>query len=428
MSIPYTQPTMANVRAVEGTYISYPFLEDGDTSTKVYNMICTQRESDYSSAQISLDDPMSNAASAGVLELPFPADASAYFVGDTNHTPIGGGIISFTRTFANIPQSITIPAGSSFVTFPGIGTGHMAITGATMTMSSPTSITLEFSQTHGFALGDLAYIKGFVYTQEDGGGNESDVTFGSETSTWQQIQILEVVTAYKIRIYAKKTFTETVTLTPLAGEVWNRESNNFTISSIAMNPLGQGIAITTSVAHNIDAGQTVNISMQFTVGSDPFVNVVTGRYEVLSSAGSVSFVVDVGMYWNQSETLYVEPLGQIRNVGSGRKPISYNVSTSMQYDYILPGVSSGVSNVLDVVPPQTFQVVSPGTGDVIDTATNGYVRAIGPESYFFELATLPSASQYKAIVGAGGHIVIESTLSEWSGNILVMKTKTCRAR
>ena len=75
MSIPYTQASMANVRAVEGTFISYPFLDDGDTTTKVYNMVCTQRASDYNAAQIALDDPMTNATTAGVIELPFTGDS-----------------------------------------------------------------------------------------------------------------------------------------------------------------------------------------------------------------------------------------------------------------------------------------------------------------------------------------------------------------
>ena len=70
MSIPYTQPTIANVRVGSGTFISYPFLTDGDTTTKVYNMACSQRASDYAANQVALDDTMSSASAAGVIALP----------------------------------------------------------------------------------------------------------------------------------------------------------------------------------------------------------------------------------------------------------------------------------------------------------------------------------------------------------------------
>ena len=121
MSIPYTQATMAQVRAVDGTFISHPFLEIGDTATKVYNLLCTQRASDYDSAQIALDAPMTNATTAGVISLPSGwADSTAYFVGDTGHSAIDGGMIQFNRTFANIPAYSRITRGSYGYTFPGL--------------------------------------------------------------------------------------------------------------------------------------------------------------------------------------------------------------------------------------------------------------------------------------------------------------------
>jgi hypothetical protein len=426
MAIPYTQTTMANVRAVEGTYISYPFLEDGDTSTKVYNMICTQRESDYSASQIDLDDPMTNATTAGVIELPFTGDSSAYFVGDTGHSSIGGGMIQFTRTFANIPKSITIPSGSAFVSFPGLEQGHMAITSMYMDMTYVNDIFLTTTQPHGFSTGDTAYIKNLIYNADNGTG---DVNVSYSEREWQNVAVIDVVSAYTIRVTKNNTaWTESNTLTPLSGQLWNKESNDFTISSLAMNPSGQGIQITPSVAHNLNVGQTINISMQFTVGSDPYVHVVTGRHDVTSVNGTVSFVVEVGIYFDQSATLTVKPLGKIRTIGDQRLPASYNVPTFTSYSYILPGVSTGVSDVFDVIAPQTFQVVSPSTGGVVDTATDGYYFFDAEGNIFAEQATLPSASGYKSIVGAQGQLVIEATLSDWSGNILVLKTKTCRAR
>lgn len=119
MSIPYTQPTIANVNVGSGTFISYPFLTDGDTTTKIYNMACSQRASDYAANQVALDDAMSSASAAGVIALPFAADSSAYFVGDTGHSPSDGGMIKFTRRFANIPEATTKFTGTQNHTFPG---------------------------------------------------------------------------------------------------------------------------------------------------------------------------------------------------------------------------------------------------------------------------------------------------------------------
>ena len=121
MPIPYTQTSMALVRAVDGTYISYPFVDRGDTNTKVYNLVCTQRASDYNAAQIDLDDNMSSAANAGVIDLPSGwADSNAYFVGDADHSPLPGGMLQFTRTFANIPAYSQTSTGSYGYTFPGL--------------------------------------------------------------------------------------------------------------------------------------------------------------------------------------------------------------------------------------------------------------------------------------------------------------------
>ena len=95
MSLPSIPTNFANVRAVAQTYIEYPFIEMGDSATKVYHMICQQTQSSYSASQLDLDDTMSSATSAGVISLPFTADASAYFVGDFNHSPIYCGMVVF---------------------------------------------------------------------------------------------------------------------------------------------------------------------------------------------------------------------------------------------------------------------------------------------------------------------------------------------
>ena len=156
MSLPTTDTTFASVRAVSQTHIEYPFIEAGDSSTKVYRMICQINASDYDPAQIALDDTMVSAAAAGVIALPFPADASAYFVGDANHSPMDGGMLEFERVFANIPQPSTDPAGSEIFTFPGLPS--VTSTSSTISISgasySSNVLTMSLTAAHGMSSGD----------------------------------------------------------------------------------------------------------------------------------------------------------------------------------------------------------------------------------------------------------------------------------
>lgn len=325
MAIPYTQPSMALVRAVDGTYISYPFIESGDTTTKVYNLVCTQRASDYDAAQIALDDNMSSAGNAGVIDLPSGwADSNAYFVGDTGHAPIGGGMISFTRTFANIPQSTTIASGSAFVAFPGMG--------------------------------------------------------------------------------------RTITY-----------NNALAVTSIAMTSGTKGVTITTAT-HSLTIGDNVNVTLNFTIGSDPFIYSVTGNYRVLAIPTTTAFVIDIGHYWGEQVTLNLDS-GRVWEASQGRSPVTRNVSTQTRYDYILPGVTPGISSVLDVNLPPAFTVVGVTTGNPTDVAFDTYTNGNG--TY---LGTIPDATEYIDMIDEEMNIIIESSLSEWAGNILVQKTKTCKAR
>ena len=312
----YQDATMAQVRAVDGTYISYPFLEDGDTQTKVYNMVCTQTAADYNAAQVALDTPMSSAAAAGVIALPFQADSAAYFVGDTGHTPAGGGMISFTRTFANIPQTVTVASGSAFVTFPGLGTTYVPISFSTM-------------------------------------------------------------------------------------------------SSISMTLGVKGFTITTTADHSLSVGDNVNVVMSYKVGTDNFIHSVVGDFKVLAVPSTTTFRIDVGHYFSEFVTLSLD-YGIAREVNLARSPASLNVNTKTRYDYILPGVTPGITESLDIYVPQPFYVLETTTGDITDTVTVA--------------GTQPTYATYRDMIDEGKHIIIESSLSEWAGNILVLKTKTCKAR
>ena len=329
MSIPYTQASMANVRAVDGTYISYPFLEDGDTSTKVYNMICTQRESDYNAAQIDLDDPMTNATTAGVIELPFTGDSSAYFVGDTAHSSIGGGMLQFTRTFANIPQTTTTASGSAFVTFPGI---------------------------------------------------------------WKE----------------------------------RTAGTTLTVTAISMTSGTKGVTITTA-AHGLAVGDNINATLDYTVDSDPFIHSISGDFRVLAVPTTTTTTIDIGHYWDSQVTLTLDS-GSIVEGQPFREQLVKNVSTLTRYDYVLPGVTPGISDVLDVNLPPAFAVITRAYGTISERVSDGdvFTPPVGIETGYS--ITMPNATEYLDMIAESKNIVIESSLAEWAGNILVMKTKTCKAR
>lgn len=316
MSIPYIQASMANVRAVDGTFTSYPFIEDGDTDTKVYNMACTQKATDYSASQIALDTRMSSAASAGVISLPFSNDAGAYFVGDTAHSPIGGGMLSFTRTFANIPKSITLPSGSSFVTFPGMSRS----------------------------------------------------------------------------------------VTPSSGKA---------VSNITMTLGELGVTVTTEAEHGLVVGNQVYLSAALTIDSDPFVHQIAGQYIVIEAPTTTTFRIDIGQYWDNQVTINATDT-VLRQVDFKRQPTSINVSTQTHYEYILPGVTPGISSILNIELPKTFGAISTDTGDPVETLE--------------QFSTIPTIGQYIDMIQEGRNIVIESSLSRWAGNILLLKTKTCKAR
>jgi len=164
MSLPYTSGDFTTPRAGTESWVEYPFIEEGDNATKVYHLVCVVNEADY--APVALDVTMADATNADVIDLPFGADADAYFVGDYNKTKIEGGLVRFDRQFANIPASTVDPAGSEIFTFPGLpstaGTGtKISISSASV---SNNVITLSLASAHGMSSGDnfRYYIRGYV--------------------------------------------------------------------------------------------------------------------------------------------------------------------------------------------------------------------------------------------------------------------------
>jgi len=154
MSLPYTSGDFTKPRAGTESWVEYPFIEQGDNATKVYHLVCVVNEANYT--PISLDTTMASVGNADVIDLPFTADANAYFVGDFGKTKIEGGLVKFDRQFANIPQPTVDPAGSEIFTFPGLP--YTAGTGTVIDINSISLsnnvLTLNLASPHGMVNGD----------------------------------------------------------------------------------------------------------------------------------------------------------------------------------------------------------------------------------------------------------------------------------
>lgn len=270
MPIPYTQSTMALVRAVDGTHISYPFVDRGDTTTKVYNLVCTQRASDYNAAQIDLDDNMSSAANAGVIELPSGwADSNAYFVGDTDHSPIAGGMLQFTRTFANVPAYSQTSTGSYGYTFPGLG-GFAATTQQESDIAS-VSMTLGTLGvtvvTHDELTLDVGDKIDMLLKYKDAGSDFVYVISG-------EVFILSVANTTTFTVDIGRYFDSQTTLTVVSGAVRKPSNEN-------RPPLQQQGQLTESLTY-ILPGVTVGVASTDDIQVPP----IFAPWEVVISEGS----------------------------------------------------------------------------------------------------------------------------------------------
>lgn len=159
MSLPTTDAIFAQVRAVSGAFIEYPFIETSDSVTKVYHMPCQVNRNDYDGAQLTLDATMANASAAGVIALPFTSNASAYFIGDFNHSAIDGGLIEFDRLFAMIPATRNdSPSGTTAFTYPGIVSTDTDGTDRTVSAASNTDEVSTITCTNTVTVGEVVFI------------------------------------------------------------------------------------------------------------------------------------------------------------------------------------------------------------------------------------------------------------------------------
>lgn len=167
MSEIYTKGDYDTPRATKDSWIEYPFIEEGDSATKIYHMICEVNRSGYDATAVDLDDTMASAAAADVVALPFATDSSAYFVGDFDHQAIEGGLIRFDRQFAKIPATRNGSfSGTVAYTYPGIESKDTNGTERTITAASTTGNVTTLTATNTVSVGDVIF---FTLTTTGGG-------------------------------------------------------------------------------------------------------------------------------------------------------------------------------------------------------------------------------------------------------------------
>lgn len=176
MSIPYTSGDFTKPRANGNSRIEYPFIKQGDNVTKIYHIECTVNHANY--APIALDVAMTTATAAGVLELPFTADADAYCVGDYNINKNDGCMTSFTRKFANIPADRDkILTGTTSHTFPSFTFSQGVTTVPASGFTKPGLGVTRILATNSISVGDVCQ-----YQLTTGVGNSTITVSGVGTA------------------------------------------------------------------------------------------------------------------------------------------------------------------------------------------------------------------------------------------------------
>ena len=332
MSLPYIQSTMQSARVGADSQIQYPFLSDGDTQTKVYRMRCQQIAEYYNPAQVALDTPMTSAAAAGVIALPFGADSSAYYVGDENISPQPGGMIRFDRVFANIPQPRVDQIGTQSYTYPGLG--------------------------------------GFIVSGQ-----------------------------YK-------------------------ES---TVSSLSMILGTAGVYVTTSAAHELAVDDIIHTELVYTISGDDTTYSSFIDTRVLQVVNTTQIRIDIGRQFNEQATISLVSGTITRPSTYSRSRLTLSTPMTESFTYILPGVTSGISDVGDIVPCLPFSprqtVVAEGQPTVRVTPDTLYDSGVVGQS-----ATQPTVSEYWDLVKNKAQLVVSSSIEQWMGNIYVQRIRQVQAQ
>ena len=152
--MPYESHVTTSAVFDKPAYITYPFAKDGDTATKIVHQPLLQLADRY------VPPTLGGVFSSGLANLSgSPVTiGDAYCIGDTEPQPAEAGLVSFTRMWANIPASRSVPTGTTLYQFVGLPAG---ITGATKTITALSALTASTTITvaaHGYTAGYFVYM------------------------------------------------------------------------------------------------------------------------------------------------------------------------------------------------------------------------------------------------------------------------------
>jgi hypothetical protein len=167
----------------------------------------------------------------------------------------------------------------------------------------------------------------------------------------------------------------------------------------------------TSTAHGFDVGDIVlaKISVLYNRGYGIMRTAFQAFYRVLAvpTANSFSLGFSLG-----ASGVFI--LGTAHKYVPARNPRTIPASAVVQYDYALPGVTSGVPTALDFDSFPEFRVVGASGQASVENVLSA--------------TTSPTISAYLASMSNGDLIVVESGVSVWRGGIVERRTVFVRAQ
>ena len=171
---------------------------------------------------------------------------------------------------------------------------------------------------------------------------------------------------------------------------------------------GTTLTLTTSTAHTLDAGDFLFISMQYKLGN----STSTTSFIAVALAGTTgSTVVIAFTYSGGTPTFNTSGFSPFLMEGlfPGRSAFTRSVTTVTDFEYFLPGVTPGITDLEDVQPEQPYLAVSRTTGATVSSLSGA------------------DASAYRQLVISGGYLTSASKVLTYRGNILVRETRRVKA-
>lgn len=166
--------------------------------------------------------------------------------------------------------------------------------------------------------------------------------------------------------------------------------------------------IITSGSSGVALGDQASIAYTFT---DAQTGTQYGRTVIRTAlAGTSGTTIAVALIAEPGGTITYQTL---KKVEPGRPAEAVEVSSSLQLDYFLPGVSPGVTTPFDIPRISALEIYD-GDGVKVNS---------------FTASTSPTLAAWRALVAARSQVcVVSSVIRRWQGNIYERSTRYCVAQ